>query len=184
MVSYFCTTVIQSFGKDILPSHFGPKTVTWDDLIVNHKGLVARKWYNLKDDQLAVIFDGTYIYHKKSFNNEYQRIYDSGKKTSIIEALGNLCTPDGYIISITGPFSVNKNDAKILRIILSCEYGLKHLQRKGDVLIVDRWFHDIKEYLEKQGYMVLMPALKGNRSKLTTAESNASRKVTKVRWVI
>ena len=34
------------------------------------------------------------------------------------------------------------------------------------------------------GYKVLMPALKGKRKQLTTVESNESRFVTKVRWVI
>ena len=33
-------------------------------------------------------------------------------------------------------------------------------------------------------YTVLMPALKGQRKQLTTAESNESRIVTKVRWVV
>ena len=79
-VSDFCTAVIDSLEKDILPSHFGAKAVARDDLIVNHTAPMARKLYNLKDDQLALIFDGTYIYHEKSSNNEYQRKSYSGKK--------------------------------------------------------------------------------------------------------
>ena len=38
--------------------------------------------------------------------------------------------------------------------------------------------------LRKQGYIVLMPALKGKRRQLTIVEANDSRKITKVGWVI
>ena len=60
----------------------------------------------------------------------------------------------------------------------------KTLLKPGDICIVDRGFRDVASYLEERGYRVLMPALKGKRNQLTTAESNASRHVTKIRWVV
>jgi len=53
--------------------------------------------------------------------------------------------------------------------------------KPGDILIVDRGFRDVVAILEALGWIVLMPALKGNRKQLTTVESNESRRVTKMR---
>ena len=66
----------------------------------------------------------------------------------------------------------------------SSSLGLKSILKKGDVFILDRGFRDIVSALESEGYKVLMPALKGKRNQLTVEESNASRLVTKVRWVV
>ena len=49
---------------------------------------------------------------------------------------------------------------KILRKVLAGNNGLKRLLRPGDVFVLDRGFRDIKEELEKEGYIVLIPALK------------------------
>lgn len=56
--------------------------------------------------------------------------------------------------------------------------------KKGDIIVVDRGFRDVIVYLEELGFKVLMPALKGKRNQLTTDESNESRFVTKIRWVV
>ena len=56
--------------------------------------------------------------------------------------------------------------------------------KEGDVCIVDRGFREVIPYLESLGFKVLMPALKGQRPNLTTSESNESRLVTKLRWVV
>ncbi|KAK0156926.1 hypothetical protein PV328_012114, partial [Microctonus aethiopoides] len=54
----------------------------------------------------------------------------------------------------------------------------------NDIIEVDRGFRDVVKYLEQLGFKVLMPALKGKRNQLTTIESNQSRFVTKIRWVV
>lgn len=56
--------------------------------------------------------------------------------------------------------------------------------KSGDVFILDRGFRDIVDTLKEKGYMVLMPSLKGKRNQLTAEESNYSRFVTKLRWVV
>ena len=50
-----------------------------------------------------------------------------------------------------------------MKIIMSDPNGLKRLLQAGDVFILDRGFQDVMEYLENEGYTVLMPALKGQQ---------------------
>lgn len=63
-------------------------------------------------------------------------------------------------------------------------HGLIKILEKGDKFVLDRGFRDVRNYLQEQGFKVLMPALKGKRNQLTTIESNESRFVTKVRWPV
>lgn len=56
--------------------------------------------------------------------------------------------------------------------------------KPGDIFVVDRGFRDVVEYLQSKGYLVFMPAMKGNSKQLTTEDANNSRFVTKVRWVV
>lgn len=61
---------------------------------------------------------------------------------------------------------------------------IKKLLKPGDILVVDRGFRDVVEDLKKDGFQVLMPAMKGKRKQLPCSEANESRKVTKIRWVV
>ena len=83
-----------------------------------------------------------------------------------------------------GPYLTNQNDAEILRSVIEDPTGLYKFLKHGDIFVLDRGFRDVKDALEKKGFTVLMPALKGNRKQLSTEESNESRFVTKVRWVV
>lgn len=56
--------------------------------------------------------------------------------------------------------------------------------QRGDAFVVDRGFRDVMESLEKEGYQVLMPALRKKRNQLTIIDSNMSRFVTKIRWPV
>jgi hypothetical protein len=68
--------------------------------------------------------------------------------------------------------------------LLNNPNGLQKIMKAGDICVVDRGFRDVVKDLEDRGYKVLMPALRGKRSQLTTEESNESRWVTKIRWVV
>lgn len=83
-----------------------------------------------------------------------------------------------------GQYTANINDAEIMRIIVNDPNGLIELLNKGDILVVDDGFRDVIVYLEELGFKVLMPALKEKRNQLTTDESNESRFVTKILWVV
>ncbi|XP_046142743.1 uncharacterized protein LOC123988053 [Osmia bicornis bicornis] len=182
-VSDFCTAIVNSFKKDILPLHFGFAAVSRESLIDNETSIVAKRLFNLTNE-LALIFDGTYIRHQKSSNNEYQRKSYSGQKKSPLCKPFTVCTTNGYIVDVLGPFYATQNDAEIMRIVMQDANGLQTMLQPGDVCVVDRGFRDVKAHLEERGLTVLMPALKGKRKQLTTAESNASRYVTKIRWVV
>ncbi|RYA67953.1 hypothetical protein DD595_25825, partial [Enterobacter cloacae complex sp. 4DZ3-17B2] len=134
------------------------------------------------NDKLFLICDGTYARHQKSSNNDYQRKSYSGQKKVPLCKPFTICTTDGYVVDIAGPFLANQNDAQILETILENPEGLSKLVNEGDVFVLDRGFRDVKEKLEEKKCRVLMPALKGKRKQLTAEESNNSRFVTKIRW--
>uniref|UniRef100_A0A1B6DD45 Transposase IS4-like domain-containing protein n=1 Tax=Clastoptera arizonana TaxID=38151 RepID=A0A1B6DD45_9HEMI len=144
----------------------------------------ANKLYRIEDDQLIFICDGTYIRHHKSPNNEYQRKSYSGQKKVPLCKPFTICTTNGFVIDMLGPYTANMNDAEIMKVILNDPHGLIKLLKKDDIILVDRGFRDVIVHLEELGFKVLMPALKGKRNQLTTSESNESRFVTKTRWVV
>ncbi|XP_043264265.1 uncharacterized protein LOC122404392 [Colletes gigas] len=110
-------------------------------------------------------------------SNVAKSLYDIDNKLLLI-------CDDGYIVDILGPYYATQNDVSIMKEIMTESNGLCNLMKKGDIFILDRGFRDVKNMLTEQGYGVLMPALKGKRPQLSTTESNDSRFVTKLRWVV
>ncbi|XP_058810427.1 uncharacterized protein LOC131675459 [Phymastichus coffea] len=171
-VSDFSASVLESFEKDVLPSRFGIKAANRQYLIENHTAPVAKLLHDLNDSQL------------KSTNNEYQRKSYSGQKKAPLCKPFTICTTNGYIVDMLGPYYANVNDAKILEDIFNDPEGLVTLLRPGDKFFLDRGFRDVICKLTVMGYEGLMPALKGQRKQLTATEGNNSRMVTIVRWVV
>ncbi|XP_058799408.1 uncharacterized protein LOC131668928 [Phymastichus coffea] len=167
LVSDICSDVIRAFETDILPLNFD-----------------ARKLLNLKHDQLALIFDGTYLKHQKSFNNEFQRNSYSGQKKMPLVKPFTVTTTIGYIVDTCGPYEGTKNNAHIMKKVMVDPHSMFQFMKKGDIIIVDRGFRDVVSLLEEKEFIVIMPALKGKRKQLPTKETNESRFVTKLRWVI
>ena len=183
IVSDYCDEVMRSFEKDVLPRYFGIDAIIRETLLANTSS-TAKKLYKAKDGQLIIICDGTYIRHQKSANNEYQRKSYSGQKKVPLCKPFTICTTNGFVIDMLGPYTANMNDADIMKIVLNDPNGLIKLLKQDDIIVVDRGFRDVIEHLNELGFQVLMPALKGKRSQLTTEESNESRFVTKIRWVV
>ncbi|XP_075681005.1 uncharacterized protein LOC142646305 [Dermatophagoides pteronyssinus] len=184
LVSSYIKSVMRSFENEVLPNRFGINSISRDSLIRNHTSLVAKKLFDIDDDHLMIICDGTYLRHEKSSNNVYQRkSYSGQKKTSLCKPF-TICATDGFVIELAGPYSATKNDADILKEVLRQPRGLSTILQPGDYFVLDRGFRDVVPMLENRGYHVLMPALKGKRPQLTTIESNESRFVTKIRWVV
>lgn len=182
-VSDYSASVMKSFENDVLPIRFGINAVSRDELIQNHTTEMAKQLYNAHD-KLFLICDGTYARHQKSTNNEYQRKSFSGQKKVPLCKPFTICTTDGFVVDMLGPFFANQNDAQILESILEDPESLSKVLNEGDIFILDRGFRDIKDKLEEKNFRVLMPALKGKRKQLTTEESNDSRFVTKLRWAV
>lgn len=184
LVSKYCDQVIQSFEKDILPQYFGFRSMSRKNLIENHSSPLLKSLFADRSDKLFLICDGTYARHQKSSNNAYQRKSFSGQKKVPLCKPFTICTTNGYIVDMLGPYHANVNDASIMKEIIDTADGISNLLEPGDVFVVDRGFRDVQAHLEEKGYEVLMPALKGKRNRLTTSESNSSRYVTKIRWVV
>ena len=83
-----------------------------------------------------------------------------------------------------GPYPANKNDADIMKTIIEDLNGLCKVLRTNDVFVLDSGFRDVVKDLEDKNFKVLIPALKSKRKQLSTEESNQSRFVTKIRWVV
>lgn len=182
-VSDYSKEVINSFEKDILSNQFGVNAISRDTIVANVSS-TARKLFKLNEDQAMIICDGTYIRHQKSTNNEYQRKSYSGQKKVPLCKPFTICTTNGYVIDMLGPYTANINDAEIMKTVMDDANGLSSLLKKGDIIVVDRGFRDVVAPLEELGLTVLIPAHKGNRPQLTSRESNDSRFVTKVRWPV
>ncbi|XP_052099022.1 uncharacterized protein LOC127733747 [Mytilus californianus] len=94
----------------------------------------------------------------------------------------------GYILSILGPYLADhkNNDAGILKHNLKTNMeNMNEWIQPGDVLIVDRGFRDASEMLDDFGIQAEMPKfLPKGQKQFTTEEANASRLVTKIRWVV
>lgn len=112
-VSDYRDEVISSFEKDVLPQYLGINAISRDKLLTN-TSTTAKKLYETKDHQLIFICDGTYIHHRKSSNNEYQRKSYSGQKKVLLCQPFTICTLNGFVIDILGPYTANMNDAEIM----------------------------------------------------------------------
>ena len=83
-----------------------------------------------------------------------------------------------------GPYLANQNHADFMRTIIEDPNGLFKFLRTIYVFVLDRGFRDLDKDLEEKNFKVLIPALKGKRRQFLTKESNQSRFVTKIRWVV
>ena len=91
-----------------------------------------------------------------------------------------LLTP---LLLTDGLFYGTQNDATIIKQVLQ-DTGHEFLLRRNEIFLVDRGFRDAVNYCTEEGYVELVPALKGKKVQRTTEEVNMSRRVTKIRWVV
>lgn len=96
--------------------------------------------------------------------------------------------PNGYILNILGPYFSNthNNDANIL--ISEFNRDVEEMRawfQPGDIFLVDRGYRDAIPTLERLGINVQMPSLlERGEQQLSTEDANASRIVTKNRWIV
>ena len=115
-ISEYSKSIIQSFEKDVLPLRFGLNSVNRDNLIQNNTTKIAKKWFDVQDN-LLLIYDGTYARHQKSTNNEYQRKSFSGQKKVPLCKPFTICTTDGYVVDLLRPYPTKQNDADMMKTI-------------------------------------------------------------------
>ena len=131
-------------------------------MVNNHTTEIIKKLFDLQDE-LVLIFDGTYVEHQKSRNNDYQRrSYNMHKHCNLAKPF-TVYTLDGFVLDV--PFYAGfKNDTNILKDILDNNTDFNNLLREGDVFIIDRGFRDVVDNVRKREHKYLMPALKGKRN--------------------
>ncbi|KAJ8687901.1 hypothetical protein QAD02_023696 [Eretmocerus hayati] len=172
--------------RSSLLSYFVPLFLCANREIVreNQTPLARQLFLNDNPDGLLTIWDCTYVYLQKSFNYSFQRISYSGHKSRNLFKPMMIVTSNGYIVKVHGPHRADQSDAEITVEIMKCDWfgGLYQL---GDVFVVDKGFAKSLPELEKEGYRAYMPSfIDKDKKQLTTAQANASRKVTKARYIV
>lgn len=72
------------------------------DTVKSHNSHIAKVLFEMSDDQIGVIADGSYTYCDKSNDNEFQRkSYSVQKKQHLLKPFV-LCTLNGYVIDVYG----------------------------------------------------------------------------------
>lgn len=144
IISDYSASVVKSFENDVLPGRFGLNSFDRSKLIQNHTTEIAKNLFDAHN-HLLLICDGTYARHQKSTNNEYQRKSFSGQKKVPLCKPFTICTTDGYVVDMLGPYLANHNDAEILKTIIEDANGLCKFLEKDYVFVLDRGFRDVKK---------------------------------------
>ena len=109
---------------------------------------MTNRLFNLKDDELAIVVDGTYGRCEKSGNNRFQYASWSAQKQDNLIKPFLICCANGYIIDCYGPFAANKNDAKIFEYILDRDIDLQRiLESEKTSVFLDRGKDLIKKLI-------------------------------------
>ena len=184
-VGEYCEQTRNAMLKDFVTKHLGANHIKRSEWLT-HNTQIAKNLYDMNDDQLAIISDGTYLYCQKSTNNTFQKKSWSVQKNASLVKPFVICATDGYIVDIFGPYPAVDNDAKILKKILQTDKDLRKLLQANDHLILDRGFRDSIDELETiYRFKTHMPSFKPtNQNQLKTIEANRSRFVTKCRWTV
>jgi hypothetical protein len=166
--------------------NLGPNHISRDQIIRDHTTIIARELFG--KDILILVEDGTYIYIQKSGNFVLARHTFSVHKHRPLVKPMILCTTDGYIIAVLGPYLADgkNSDAGIFVHQFESEtnsdaQALRQLIQEGDIWIVDRGFRGVNDVIPDQ--TIHMPSFEKD-GQATTAEANHSRRVTKVRFVV
>ncbi|XP_056022083.1 uncharacterized protein LOC125673390 [Ostrea edulis] len=176
--------------RDFVPYNLGFQHITREEVIENHTRQLARDLLSddITSNPAILVLDGTYVYIQKSSNFAFaRRSYSMHKHRPLIKPM-MVVTTSGYIVSVLGPYLADSknNDANILKhMICHNAEELRNWLQEDDVFVVDRGFRDAQDVLEDLGIRMEMPAFMTRGDKqLPTLDSNKSRVVTKVRWIV
>jgi hypothetical protein len=104
--------VSQHLYDAIVPSYLGFHHLSRADAITHHTAYTQTFFGN----NLALIWDGTYIYCNKSEDHKLQQETYSGQKSRHLVKFMSIVLPDGYVFDLIGPFKGKENDAKISKV--------------------------------------------------------------------
>lgn len=178
-------------AREALTREYVTRHIGWDHIererLLQRNLLVPNALFGSHEkNKLITVMDGSYVYIFKSSNFGFQiETYSPHKFLNLLKVYMVVCS-DGYIIDVTGPHGAKKSDASITLDILNNEEHPFHVFfNPGDIFILDRGFRDAIDDLQAFGYEAHMPAsVSVGQTQLSTAEANASRILTMVRWVV
>lgn len=136
-ISNYLDVVRLSVEKYFVPFFLGASRGR--DFFLNHRTEASKILYDLNENDLCFVADGTYAKHKKSKNHEFQyNSYSSHKKCNLMKIF-LICCPDGYIVDCYGPFFGKDNDATIFNYILNKDDSYNSLVRDSEThFVLDR----------------------------------------------
>ncbi|XP_062598202.1 uncharacterized protein LOC134259614 [Saccostrea cucullata] len=177
--------------SDFVPHNLGFGHISREEVIGQHTRPLAQELFSnglTETPQALLVLDGTYIYIQKSNNFSFsRRSYSLHKHRPLIKPM-MIVTTSGYIVSVLGPYlaDTKNNDAGILNNMIQRNVEeMTDWVKEGDTFIVDRGFRDSSSVLADLGIRMEMPCFLAKGSKQhSTEESNCSRLITKVRWVV
>lgn len=166
--------------------HIGKQIFNRENCIQNQTSEVTRQLFG--SNKLVIVCDSTYIYIQKSQHFKFARkTYSSHKYRPLIKFMISVST-DGTILDVAGPYFADgrNSDGNILNHQLESGAGIFKFMKSNDILVVDRGFQAAKGNISQKGIHFLQPLspnLKDNNRDATLI-LNASRVVTKLRWVV
>ena len=85
---------------------------------IQNNSFFAKELFELNEEQLSIVADGTYIYCEKSKNNTMQKeLYSLHKYRHLVKPFV-VCATNGLIVDVFGPYSARVNDAKIMMRVI------------------------------------------------------------------
>ena len=138
MISYYLDMVRVSVHKNFVPIFLGCKEDR--SFFLKHRTETSKICYDLKENDLCFIADGTYIKFNKSRNHQFQyNSWSSHKKKNLMKPM-IVCCPDGYIVDAYGPFFATLNDANIMDIVLNGDELFNQMvsEYEGTCFVLDR----------------------------------------------
>lgn len=189
-VSMAIANVRRSLMVRFVPQNVGFQAITRQEYIERHVTPFANELYNPdpQTPRVIAVVDGTYSYIDKSSNFRALRQSFCLHKGRHLVKPALLVAPDGYILTVQGPYfsDSRNNDAQILINEFETDVaGIREWLQEGDILVVDRGYRDAEEYLREFGLEVRIPhTLERGHNQLATEEANENRLITKVRWVV
>ncbi|XP_062587204.1 uncharacterized protein LOC134248846 [Saccostrea cucullata] len=182
-------SVRQSLTASFVPQNLGLQHISREEVIERHTRPLAQTLFGeTGNSQVILVLDGTYIYIHKSNNFHFQRrSFSFHKGRPLVKAMV-VVTTTGYYVTAVGPYlaDIKNNDANILTHMLKSNVeDIKHWVHENDIFVVDRGFRDAICFLEDLGIKAEIPSfMKQGSKQLSTEDANASRLITKVRWVV
>ena len=141
-VGNYYEQVRNALPRDFVPNNLGVTHITRDEW-TKLTTPFAKILYDVPDDKLVLVADGTYLYHEKSDDNELQRKSYSVQKGRHLSKPFVICTTTGKILDVYGLYEATLNDSTIIDDILKNNKDLRTLLKHNDHIILDRGFRNV-----------------------------------------